>query len=214
MDSNMLDDETKNRIKKIIDKKCKEAKGETFMDNKNFIRNTDDENTVSHVEIYKERKITKIISAVVSVAAVFGIVAGGAALIRNNKVKPEDVTKSSSSLESELDLEVSTEIEEAAQETLNYLLNDMQQIELKYDYIDITGDSTPELFISADFDDNDNIEDLMVYKYNGSEFESCYEGGYQKLALSKENNAIVLVSEGSYYDIIFMILNLIKKRCF
>ena len=203
MDSNMLDDETKKRIKKIIDKKCMEAKGETFMDNKNFIRNTDDENTVSHVEIYKERKITKIISAVVSVAAVFGIVAGGAALIRNNKVKPEDVTKSSSSLESELDLEVSTEIEEAAQETLNYLLNLMHQIELKYDYIDITGDSTPELFISADFDDNDNIEDLMVYKYNGSEFESCYEGGYQKLAVSKENNAIVLVSEGSYYDIIF-----------
>ena len=40
MDSNMLDDETKNRIKNIIDKKCMEAKGETFMDNKNFIRNT------------------------------------------------------------------------------------------------------------------------------------------------------------------------------
>ena len=201
MDSNMLDDETKKRIKKIIDKKCKEAKGETFMDNKNFIRNTDDENTVSHVEIYKERKITKIISAVVSVAAVFGIVAGGAAFIRNNKVKPEDVTKSSSSLESELDLEVSTEIEEAAQETLNYLLNDMQQIELKYDYIDITCDSTPELFISADV--YDNSEELMVYKYNGSEFESCYEGAYQKLAVSKENNAIVLVSEESYYDISF-----------
>jgi len=201
MDSNMLDDETKNRIKNIIDKKCKEAKGEIIMNNKNFIRNTNDENTVSHVEIYKERKITKIISAVVSVAAVFGIVAGGAALIRNNKVKPEDVTKSSSSLESELDLEVSTEIEEAAQETLNYLLNDMQQIELKYDYIDITGDSTPELFISADV--YDNSEELMVYKYNGSEFESCYEGAYQKLAVSKENNAIVLVSEESYYDISF-----------
>ena len=91
MDSNMLDDETKNRIKKIIDKKCKEAKGETFMDNKNFIRNTDDENTVSHVEIYKERKITKIISRVVSIAAVFGIVAGGAALVRNNKIKTENI---------------------------------------------------------------------------------------------------------------------------
>ena len=201
MDSNMLDDETKKRIKNIIDKKCMEAKGETFMDNKNFIRNTNDENTVSHVEIYKERKITKIISAVVSVAAVFGIVAGGAAFIRNNKVKPEDVTKSSSSLESELDLEVSTEIEEAAQETLNYLLIDMQQLELKYDYIDITGDSTPELFVSKDFYDGRKF--LMVYKYNGSEFESCYRCDYQKLAVSKENNAIVLVSEESYYDIIF-----------
>ena len=39
MDSNMLDDETKNRIKNIIDKKCKEAKGEIIMNNKNFIRN-------------------------------------------------------------------------------------------------------------------------------------------------------------------------------
>ena len=34
MDNNMLDDETKKRIKNIIDKKCMEAKGEIIMNNK------------------------------------------------------------------------------------------------------------------------------------------------------------------------------------
>jgi DNA-directed RNA polymerase beta' subunit len=144
MDSNMLDDETKKRIKSIIDKKCKEANGEIILDENKSVNNINHENTVSHVEIYKERKITKIISAVVSVAAVFGIVAGGAAFIRNNKVKPEDVTKSSSNINS-VD---SDNYEAAAQDVFKQIFQSNELTELKYDYIDITGDATPELFVS------------------------------------------------------------------
>ena len=196
MDSNMLDDETKNRIKNIIDKKCKEAKGEIIMNNKNFIRNTNDENTVSHVEIYKERKITKIISAVVSVAAVFGIVAGGAALIRNNKIKPEDIAKSSSNIDS-VD---SDNYEAAAQDVFKQIFQSNQLTELKYDYIDITGDATPELFVSYN---TKNIFDYCaIYEYNGKEFDEINKGFYQRLMISNDNNSLALISEEGGYDIV------------
>lgn len=197
MDCDMLDDKAKQRIQEIIRRKYNEAKVETKMNDNKYI---DNENSVSDVEIYKERKITKIISRVVSIAAVFGIVAGGAALVRNNKIKTENINKTSSSASSSVSPDAANEYEKAAQKIFDDLFIRYNVTEFNYDFVDFKGDSAPELFISIDA--YEEAKELIICEYKNSEYNIEYQNYYYNLMLSIDNNSFAIIVDPSY-DICF-----------
>ena len=213
MDCPMLDEKATQRMLEITRKKYEEARRSIEMKKSSY---SNEENTVSQVEIYnKKRNITRILSGIVNVAAVAGLIAGTVFIIKKNDMpdKYEQPMAQSTVSEATNDVTASTatditatpttatapdacytqeSIDAARDRALEAAVLDPESkmlFNVKYSYMDLNRDSIPELLVDSE---DQMAATLFIYTYNGTDFEMKSSVWHNKgLSIDNEKNTII-----------------------